>query len=448
MNDLPPGWAGTTVGEIAASLIDGPFGSNLKSEHYQPTGARVIRLQNIADGRFGDRDKAYISLSHFNSLNRHEARPGDVLIAALGDVLPRVCLVPPDIGPAIVKADCFRLRPHQGISGSYIAYILSSPQIRKRASAEIAGVGRPRLNLRKVSALPIPIAPSAEQHRIVAAIEEQFSRLDTAAATLTSAQRRLQQLRDQGIFALTKGKGSKVRLAEICEIRLGRQRSPKNHSGPNMVSYLRAANVAWEGLDLTDVKQMNFTPSEVSNYRLQRGDVLVAEASGSASEVGKPAIWDEGIPVCCFQNTLLRLRSEHLLPEYLYFVLLGLARSGAFARASRGVGIHHLSKAGIADVMIEVPSLKIQRELVATIIDQQEQYAVLGRAISMGLQRASRLRASVLAAAFSGRLAPQDPSDEPASIVLERIAAERASSNGCKARPTRKPGIRGEKVTA
>jgi type I restriction enzyme, S subunit len=47
----------------------------------------------------------------------------------------------------------------------------------------------------------------------------------------------------------------------------------------------------------------------------------VAEASGSASEVGKPALWNDELPVCCFQNTLLRLRSDALLPEYLYYAM-------------------------------------------------------------------------------------------------------------------------------
>ena len=78
MNNLPPGWTKTSIGTIAESLIDGPFGSNLKTEHYQSSGVRVIRLQNIADGRFDDSDKAYISPAHAESLSRHEAQPGDV----------------------------------------------------------------------------------------------------------------------------------------------------------------------------------------------------------------------------------------------------------------------------------------------------------------------------------------------------------------------------------
>ncbi len=50
-----------------------------------------------------------------------------------------------------------------------------------------------------------------------------------------------------------------ARLDELAEVRLGRQRSPKNHSGSRMRPYLRAANVTWSGLDLNDVKEMNFT---------------------------------------------------------------------------------------------------------------------------------------------------------------------------------------------
>jgi type I restriction enzyme S subunit len=97
---------------------------------------------------------------------------------------------------------------------------------------------------------------------------------------------------------------TEARLDELADVRLGRQRSPKNHLGDRMRPYLRAANVTWNGLDLADVKDMNFSELESDVYELQRGDVLVAEASGSASEVGKPALWNGEIDSCCFQNTL------------------------------------------------------------------------------------------------------------------------------------------------
>ena len=76
-------------------------------------------------------------------------------------------------------------------------------------------------------------------------------------------------------------------VRDVGEVRLGRQRSPDRATGPNMRPYMRAANVKWTGIDLTDVKEMDFTREEVEVFGLHRGDVLVSEASGSRREVGK-----------------------------------------------------------------------------------------------------------------------------------------------------------------
>jgi type I restriction enzyme S subunit len=114
-----------------------------------------------------------------------------------------------------------------------------------------------------------------------------------------------------------------VRLDDIAEVRLGRQRSPKNHTGKQMRRYLRAANVTWNGIDTSDVKEMNFTDDEVETYRLRESDVLLSEASGSAKEVGKPGIWRGELDGdICFQNTLIRVRPEEGIDsEFLYFRL-------------------------------------------------------------------------------------------------------------------------------
>ncbi|MCZ7528586.1 MAG: hypothetical protein M5U14_20750 [Acidimicrobiia bacterium] len=137
-------------------------------------------------------------------------------------------------------------------------------------------------------------------------------------------------------------------IGEVADIQLGRQRSPRNHSGPHMRPYLRAANVTWEGIDVTDVKEMNFEPAEAATFELEAGDLLLNEASGSPKEVGKPAIWRDEIPGCCFQNTLLRVRPHIMSMEYVYWYCRAMALSGEFGKVGRGVNIRHLGKHGLA----------------------------------------------------------------------------------------------------
>jgi type I restriction enzyme, S subunit len=444
MNKLPRGWAEATVEAIAASLVDGPFGSNLKTEHYQSSGVRVIRLQNIADGKFDDGDKAYISLAHANSLNRHEARPGDVLIAALGDVLPRACLVPPDINRAIVKADCFRLRPYKGISASYLAYILSAPQIRNRASTEIAGVGRPRLNLRKVSTLAIPVPPSAEQDRIVAAIEEQFSRLDVGVAALERARQNLKRLRDllplmllAGIdFARIEDKPVDdslrrwVSLAEVSE-----QVVDCDHSTPKFLL---------EGMPCIDTtcispgvihrdKLRYVDPitykSRVHRLVPQRGDLVFAREG----TVGTAVVVPTDLHPCLGQRVMLfRPDQDKADSDYLCFIINSQVVKRQYRTLLLGTTVPHINVRDAKALRIPLPELAVQRAVVAEADRIGSVLNAVECAVELIAARSSSLRSSVLSAAFSGRLVSQDLDDEAASALLERIAAERAFSNADK----------------
>lgn len=76
-----------------------------------------------------------------------------------------------------------------------------------------------------------------------------------------------------------------AQVEDIGQVFLGRQRSPKNHNGSNMRPYVRAANITWKGWDVSDIKEMNFDDRDFRKYKLQPGDVLVNEGSGSAYEV-------------------------------------------------------------------------------------------------------------------------------------------------------------------
>ena len=196
-----------------------------------------------------------------------------------------------------------------------------------------------------------------------------------------------------------------MELTDVAEVRLGRQRSPSNHTGPNMRPYLRAANVTWGGLKLDDVKSMNFTEQELTTYRLKAGDILLSEASGSPGEVGKPALWRDEIPDCAFQNTLIRVRPLRIDPEYLTLFFRYQALSGAFADVSRGVGIHHLSRAKLARWQVPVPPLLDQRRIVDTLEEQLSHLAAARRLIEESNKRAELLNQILFRSAFTGQLA-------------------------------------------
>ncbi len=194
---------------------------------------------------------------------------------------------------------------------------------------------------------------------------------------------------------------AEARLAELADVRLGRQRSPKNHAGSRMRPYLRAGNVTWSGLDLSDVKEMNFTEQESVTYGLRLGDVLVAEASGSAGEVGKPALWKGEITGCCFQNTLIRVRSRGPLPEYLRYFLFAEASSGRLGDAAPGVGIHHIGATRLSAWNVPVPPLNEQQRIVGAIEEQFSRLDAAEKSLQKARARIASLRNTVFGIATS-----------------------------------------------
>jgi type I restriction enzyme S subunit len=189
---LPDGWCWATVDQVAAdephSITDGPFGSNLKTEHYTVKGPRVIRLENVGEGEFIDL-RTHVSEQHYRRLQKHRVLSGDIVVSSLGTDLPKACLVPQGIGDAMVKADCIRLAPDLVLSsGRYVMWALNAEPTRKRARDLIHGVGRPRIGLTLLRQIVIPLPPRSEQDRIVAKVDELLS---DGASTAQSAERNL-----------------------------------------------------------------------------------------------------------------------------------------------------------------------------------------------------------------------------------------------------------------
>ena len=158
------------LGDASESLVDGPFGSNLKTEHYvAEPGVRVVRLQNIQSGYFDDTEKAFIRESHADKLNRNKVLSGDVLIASLGDdgyPVGRTCLYPAEMSDAINKADCFRFRGARGCRNGFVALYMNSQAVRQQVRGFAQGVTMKRINLGNLRRVVVTLPPPFEQEMI------------------------------------------------------------------------------------------------------------------------------------------------------------------------------------------------------------------------------------------------------------------------------------------
>lgn len=174
---------------IVTSIVDGPFGSSLTSSHYSESGARVIRLGNIGVNEFKDVDRVFIPFDYFEMLGAHSVEAGDVIVAGLGDEkmpLGRAAVVPP-IGSAIVKADCYRIRPNRLATSDFIAWVLSAPQTRGRFGELSRGSTRQRLNTAVVRDVLVPLPSLDAQRAVVRETRAKTAEIDAAIADAREA---------------------------------------------------------------------------------------------------------------------------------------------------------------------------------------------------------------------------------------------------------------------
>ncbi len=167
---IPKEWEVAPLGELSASLVDGPFGSNLKTAHYvENPGVRVVRLQNILAGEYDDSERAFISERHAVSLARNRVTAGDALIASLGDAsypVGRSCCYPADLPDAINKADCFRFRSGSRCRNEFVMLSMNGTAARKQVSGYEQGVTMKRINLGNLRRVEIALPSVPEQEMI------------------------------------------------------------------------------------------------------------------------------------------------------------------------------------------------------------------------------------------------------------------------------------------
>ena len=213
-----------------------------------------------------------------------------------------------------------------------------------------------------------------------------------------------------------------VRLGEIYQHNTGKALNASNRSG-ELLTYITTSNLYWNRFEIDSLREMYFSESEIEKCTATKGDLLVCEGG----DIGRAAIWpyDTDIRI---QNHIHRLRPySEICTEYYYYIFFFYKHAGWIG--GKGIGIQGLSANALHALLFPLPPLSEQYRIVTKIKEFEpllDKYAQAEKRLNnLNTQFPDLLKKSILHEAVQGKLVPQDPTDEPASILLERIRAEK-----------------------
>ncbi len=361
-----------------------------------------------------------------------EVREGDVLLTCAG---PRsrcgiACLVSETRPKLMISGKMYRFRfSPDHLHARYVALYLQSHAVWNAIDEMKTGVSDSGLNLTqgRIRTLPVPVPPLPEQRRIVAAIEEQLSRLDAAEASLDASLRRTRTLVQSLINS--RMSGPPARLADLLEQPLRNGLSAKS-SPTGRVRVLTLTAVTKNSFEDAYTKLIETPERSLDDLWLEPDDIFI-QRSNTPELVGSAALYNGPRDWAIFPDLLIRIRlGPSALPGYVAMALKSPALRSYFRNSAQGIAgsMPKISQPIVESALVPLPGLDEQAAIVSQYAADTEQVDRMESETSSALRRLRSLRRSVLAAAFSGQLVRQNPSDEPASVLLERIAAKRAAS--------------------
>ena len=270
----------------------------------------------------------------------------------------------------ICSTDILPIRPLDTMDRKYLFYYLRQPDLIELATRRCSGANLPRLSPGVLGEFPVVYPLLPEQKRIAAV-------LDKADAIRRKRQEALRLTEDficsafLDLFGdpVTNPKGWQIKIfREIGNIQGGLQVSAKRGSNPIEVPYLRVANVYRDRLELSEMKTMRVTKSELDRICLIKDDILIVEGHGNRKEIGRSAVWDDSIQPCLHQNHLIRVRCNRKLAEPK-FVSAYLNSSGGkrqlFRFGKTTSGLNTISTSNVGNTQIVLPPLSLQQKFIA-----------------------------------------------------------------------------------
>lgn len=169
---IPENWEVVNFDELKDktdrhSITGGPFGSDLKSEHYTSSGVRVIQLQNIGDGKYINKEFVYTSEEKANQLKNCLIYPNEIILAKMAEPVARACLIPSFEDKFLMCSDGIRLLVDKNkFSTKYVLEYINYDLFRKIAINRSTGSTRGRIGLTDLKTIPLALPPLKEQEKI------------------------------------------------------------------------------------------------------------------------------------------------------------------------------------------------------------------------------------------------------------------------------------------
>ena len=428
MSGLPKGWAEATLAEVTAprgekadpsSLGDMRF---LGMDHIEAHTANLLGSQPVSELKS--------AVAVFKS--------GDLLYGRLRPYLNKVHLAEFD---GAASAEFIVFPPSEAIEQRFLQSLLRSPEYRTLADQRSTG-DRPRVKFENVSDYSFPLPPLPEQRRIVGKLDILSARTTTVRTHLGGIAKLVDKYKAGFVSAIFKGLSEQfdaIELDSICD-RITKGSSPKwqgfDYSDEGVI-FVRSQNVLWGKLNLSDVTRL---PAEFNekqrNSVMEKNDVLLNIVGAS---IGRSAVVpNELVGANCNQAVaVIRLREPNFEDaSYLSQWLISPEAQSQITENAVDVARANFSLGQAKKLLIPWATTEARKSALIKIQAAFAKIDLLAAEAEKALKLTDRLDQRILAKAFAGGLVPQDANDEPASVLLDRIRAERASApkpkRGCK----------------
>ena len=335
-------------------------------------------------------------------------RKGDIVLAMSSgskDLVGKSAQADTDIDAAF-GTFCGLIRAKENVDSKFLGLYFQTQEYRNFVSYQSQGVNICNLKKKDIESLQIPLPPLPTQHAIVTRIETLFAELDKAVQHLRTAQQQLKTYRQAVLKAAFEECDSYEKITNCFDVTGGLTKNSQREKFSIKMPYLRVANVYYNRLDLSEIKEIGVQESEIKDKLLKKEDLLFVEGNGSKEQIGRVAVWDGSIENCLHQNHIIKGRPlGTMLSKFaLYYFISDFGREQILKVASSTSGLYTLSTEKVRNLKVPSCSLTEQQRIVKEIESRLSQASASSAYIENALQQAEALRQSILKKAFSGEL--------------------------------------------